>query len=125
MREGNNGYSNTQDFDFQPLGQAIKHAREMRGITREQLAEQLDYAPRHLQAIENKGQHPSFQLFVQLVQMFDIPVDQFLFPDRSSMQHNMLRRQLDAQLDMLDDRELLVVEGTIQGLLKARRCNNC
>ena len=68
-------------FNFMPMGQAIKRERERRGITREQLAEMLDYAPRHLQSIENEGQHPSLQLFVQLVTMFDISVDPFLFPD--------------------------------------------
>ena len=33
-------------FDFMALGQAIKKAREAKGMTREQLAEILDVAPR-------------------------------------------------------------------------------
>ena len=41
----------TGTFDFMPIGQAIKKARERSGITREQLAEQLDITPRHLQSI--------------------------------------------------------------------------
>ena len=117
MREGNNGYSNTQDFDFQPLGQAIKKAREARGITREQLAEILDYAPRHIQSIENEGQHPSLQLFIQLVRMFDIPVDQYLFPDEES---SAIRHQVDATLRRLTDAELTVVDATAHALLLAR-----
>lgn len=44
-------------FDFMALGQAIKKAREAKGMTREQLAEILDVAPRHLQSIENEGQY--------------------------------------------------------------------
>ena len=35
-------------FDFMPLGQAIKKARESKGMTREQLAEIIGYAPRHI-----------------------------------------------------------------------------
>ena len=51
-------------FDFMPLGQAIKKARESKGMTREQLAEIIGYAPRHIQAIENEGQHPrAYQRF--------------------------------------------------------------
>ena len=46
-------------FDFMALGQAIKKAREAKGMTREQLAEILGVAPRHLQSIENEGQ-PEF-----------------------------------------------------------------
>jgi ribosome-binding protein aMBF1 (putative translation factor) len=83
MSDGENGTSNGAEFDFTPIGQAIKEARETNGITREQLAEQLDYAARHIQSIENEGQHPSFQLFTQLVTMFDISVDQYIFPEKN------------------------------------------
>lgn len=121
MREGSNGYSDAETFDFFPLGQTIKRAREAQGITREQLAEQLDYAPRHLQSIENKGQHPSFQLFVQLVTMFHISVDQFLYPEQQL--ENDKRRQVDTLLDLLDERDLVVIESTIMGLLKAKKYN--
>ena len=50
------------EFDFMPIGQAIKKAREAKGMTREQLAGIIGYAPRHIQAIENEGQYPSFEL---------------------------------------------------------------
>lgn len=120
MRDGRNGYSDLPEYDFRPIGKAIKQAREARGITREQLAEQLDYAPRHIQAIENEGQHPSFQLLAQLVTMFDVSVDQFLFPAQHAA-GSTLRNQLGIQLDGLTERELMVVAGTLQGLLHARR----
>ena len=42
MDERNNDF----DFDFMPIGQAIKKAREARGMTREQLAGIIGYAPR-------------------------------------------------------------------------------
>ena len=63
MDERNNDF----DFDFMPIGQAIKKAREARGMTREQLAGIIGYAPRHIQSIENEGQHPSIELFIQLI----------------------------------------------------------
>ena len=50
--------NNDFDFDFTPIGQAIKKARTAKGMTREQLARIVDYDPRHLQAIENEGQKP-------------------------------------------------------------------
>lgn len=106
-------------FDFMALGQAIKKAREAKGMTREQLAELLDIAPRHIQAIENEGQHPSFQLFIRLVTMFDISVDQYIFTDKVTAK-STLRRQIDAILDGFDDNELTVIEGTAKGICKAR-----
>ena len=51
MSDGKNGFSDFTEFDFKPIGMAIKKARESQGITREQLSEKIDYAPRHIQAI--------------------------------------------------------------------------
>lgn len=62
--------NNDFDFDFTSIGQAIKKAREKTGMTREQLARIVDYDPRHLQAVENEGQYPSIELFIQLITMF-------------------------------------------------------
>lgn len=119
MNGGKNGFSNSTEFDFRPIGQAIKKAREAQDITREQLSEIIDYAPRHIQSIENEGQHPSFQLFTQLVTMFNISVDPYIFPDKTSNK-STLRRQVDMLLDKLDDKELSVIEATIKGLYKAK-----
>ena len=111
--------NNDFDFDFTPIGQAIKKARTSQGMTREQLASSVDYDPRHLQAIENEGQYPSLELFIQLVTMFNISVDEYIFPQKE-VKKSSVRRRLDAQLDILDDRELSVIEATVNGLCKAK-----
>ena len=111
--------NNDFDFDFTPIGQAIKKARTSQGMTREQLARIVDYDPRHLQAIENEGQYPSLELFIQLVTMFNISVDEYILPQKE-VKKSSVRRRLDAQLDILDDRELSVIEATVNGLCKAK-----
>ena len=115
MDERNNDF----DFDFMPIGQAIKKAREARGMTREQLSEIIGYAPRHIQAIENEGKYPSIELFIQLIQMFDVSGDEYIFPNKE-VKKSSVRRRLDAQLDNLDDKELSVIEATVNGLCKAK-----
>ena len=115
MDERNNDF----DFDFMPIGQAIKKAREARGMTREQLSGIIGYAPRHIQAIENEGKYPSIELFIQLIQMFDVSVDEYIFPDKE-VKKSSVRRRLDSQLDKLDDKELSVIEATVNGLCKAK-----
>jgi len=70
----------TTKYDFKAMGQAIKEARL------------------------RKGQHPSFQVFITLMTLFHISVDQFLFPDEESKKSTH-RRQLDAELDGLDDKD--------------------
>ena len=111
--------NNNFEFDFTPIGQAIKQAREARGMTREELAELLDYASRHIQAIENEGQYPSFELFIQLVTMFDISVDEYIFPNKKAAKSSV-RRQVDKLLDSLPDKDLYVIEGTAKGIQRAR-----
>ena len=115
MDERNNDF----DFDFMPIGQAIKKAREARGMTREELSGIIGYAPRHIQAIENEGKYPSIELFIQLIQMFDVSVDEYIFPNKE-VKKSSVRRRLDAQLDKLDDKELSVIEATVNGLCKAK-----
>lgn len=115
MDERNNDF----DFDFTPIGQAIKKSREARGMTREQLSGIIGFAPRHIQAIENEGQYPSIELFIQLITMFDVSVDEYIFPNKE-VKISSVRRRLDAQLDKLDDRELSVIEATVNGLCKAK-----
>lgn len=115
MDERNNDF----DFDFTPIGQAIKKAREARGMTREQLAGIIGYVPRHIQAIENEGQYPSIELFIQLLTMFDVSVDEYIHSDKAAVKSSV-RRRLDALLDRLDDRELTVIEATVNGLCKAK-----
>ena len=111
--------NNDFDFDFKTIGQAIKKARTAKGMTRDELARIVDYDPRHLQAIENEGQYPSLELFIQLVTMFGVSVDEYIFPD-NEVKRSSVRRRLDTELDKLNDKELSVVEATVNGLCKAK-----
>lgn len=109
----------TFDFNFMPLGQAIKKAREAKGTTREHLAEIVDYSTRHIQSVENEGQFPSIELFFQLVTMFDVSVDECIYSDKK-VAKNSTRRRLDALLDKLNDNELSIIEATANGICKAK-----
>ena len=70
---------NKVKYDFTAFGQAIKEARKAKGISRNQLADKLNIAPRYIASIENSGQHPSLQIFYELVTLLDISVDHVLF----------------------------------------------
>lgn len=106
-------------YDFMAMGQAIKEARLKQGWTRERLAQEVDLAPRYIMSLDNKGQHPSFQVFVELMTLFNISVDQFLFPD-TKKEKSTRRRQLDAALDELDEKDYIVLEATANGLKAAK-----
>ena len=109
----------THTFDFRPLGLAIREARERAGLSRNDLGDKVFYGERHIADIENVGSHPSFQLFHDLVTMFNISVDEYFYP-AEKVAKNTARRQIETALNLLSDNELKIIQGTIDGILNSR-----
>ena len=109
----------TQTFDFRPLGLAIREARERAGLSRNDLGDKVFYGERHIADIENIGSHPSFQLFHDLVTMFNISVDEYFYPAENVVK-STARHQIETSLDLLSDNELKIIQGTIDGILNSR-----
>ena len=112
-------HNTNERYDFKAIGQAVKKARESQGLIREKVAEILELAPRYLMSIENTGQHPSLQKFYEIVTLFNISVDGFFFPDTTGSK-NTRRRQLDAMIDGMDEKELSIITATARAILKAK-----
>ena len=104
-------------FDFHGLGAALKRAREEKGWTQAYVAELVDRDSRTIMNIENKGQ--CFDLFVKLITMFDISVDQFIHADGGA-QTSSCRKHIDVLLNSMNEKELVVIEATAEGIKKAR-----
>ena len=108
-----------EKIDFGPYGSAIKAARTGQKESRNKVGDEMYLSPRYLANIENKGQHPSLQIFFELMSRYHISVDQFLFGD-TTYGKTTLRRQLDALADELTDREIGSIIATVQAVLDAR-----
>ncbi len=104
-------------YDFKAFGQAIKAARKSKGISRNQLADQMHIAPRYIASIENSGQHPSLQIFYELVTLLDVSVDQFFFPNKETDKSTQ-RRQLESLLDDMSDKGLRIVTATAKEIME-------
>ena len=65
-------------YDFKAFGAAIKAARTGRKESRKKVSDEMYISPRYLANIENNGQHPSLQIFFELMLRYNISVDQFL-----------------------------------------------
>ena len=109
-----------EKYNFKPLGQAIKAARKLKGLSRNQLADKLYIAPRYIASIENSGQHPSLQIFYELVTLLDVSVDQFFFPDKE-VSESTARRQLETLLDEMSEGELVIMSAAAKGIIEARK----
>ena len=106
-------------FDFHGLRFALKQAREEKGWTQAYVAELVGKTDRTIMNIENKGQRPSFNLFFKLVTLFDISVDQFFYTE-GQRGENSCRKHIDVLLSSMNEKELVVMEATAEGLKKAR-----
>ena len=66
-----------EKIDFRPYGAAIKSARKGHKESRNKVGERNVPVPRYLANIENKGQHPSVQIFLGA----HVPLSYFRGPD--------------------------------------------
>ena len=112
-------YQYDKNLDFHALGREIKRKREAKGWTQEYLAQLVDRTPRSIMYMENRGQHPSLNVFYKLVTLLEISVDQFFFPDKLNGE-STCRKHIDVLLNSMDEKELTVLEATAEGLQKAR-----
>ena len=106
-------------YDFRAFGLAIKEARKKQGLTREQVGAMIEIDPRYLTNIENKGQHPSLQVFYDLVTLLNVSVDEIFLPTSDKVKSTR-RRQLEQQLDTFDDKDLVVMESVAAGIIKSK-----
>lgn len=106
-------------YDFRAFGLAIKSARKKQNLTREQVGAMIEIDPRYLTNIENKGQHPSLQVFYDLVSLLNVSVDEFFLP-ASDLEKSTRRRQLEKRLDNLSDKDLVIMESVADGIIKSK-----
>ena len=106
-------------IDFKPYGAAIKAGRTKQKESRNKAADALFISPRYLANIENKGQHPSVQVFLELVSRYHISVDQILYGNEAA-DKSTERRQIEILLDELTDAEIKILTATAQAILDAR-----
>lgn len=65
------------------------------------------------------GQHPSVQIFFELMLRYDISVDQFLFSEKET-EKSTQRRQLDTLLDSMAKKDLTIITATAKGIQEAK-----
>ena len=106
-------------YDFRAFGLAIKEARKKQGLTREQVGAMIEIDPRYLTNIENKGQHPSLQVFYDLVSLLHVSVDEFFLP-ANNLVKSTRRLQIEKYMDSFTDKELSLMESLASGINEAR-----
>jgi len=102
--------SHCLNLDFRAIGEAIKNARKERKWSRVQASVKVGISAGYLSAIENRGKKPGFDVFVSLLSLFSLSADELLFPESLTPTKSSARRQIDAVMDTMSDKELLVIK---------------
>ena len=106
-------------YDFKAFGAAIKAAQLERKESRKKVCDEMYLSPRYLANIENKGQHPSLQIFFELMLRYNISVDQFLLERPTGK--NTQRRQLDTLLDGMSNKGIQIIAATAKEIAEIER----
>ena len=109
-------------YDFKAFGAAIKAARLERKESRKKVCDEMYLSPHHLANIENKGQHPSLQIFFELMLRYNISVDQFLLERPTGK--NTQRRQLDVLLDGMGDDGIRVITAAAKEIVQIEQAQS-
>lgn len=106
-------------MDFHALGEAIKRKWIEQGWTQEYLAQLMDRSARSIMYFENRGKHPSLDVFYKLVTLLGISVDRFFFPqEHTGANENLLK--IDIRLKSVDERETAILLSTAVGICGSR-----
>lgn len=113
------GKKTSKKIRLQAFGEAIKVARKERKESRKKVSDEMYISPRYLANIENNGQHPSLQIFFELMLRYHISVDQFLLD--TPPEKNTQRRQLDALLDDMSDTGIQILTATAKEIIEVEK----
>ena len=107
-----------EGFDFHGFGQAMKQARNAKGMTQAQLAEKVGLVSKTVTNIESQKQPPSFVSFVRIVTFLNMSVDGFLFKREQEKDDNGRRKHIDVLLASMGEKQLMVMEATAEALIR-------
>ena len=96
-------------MDQKAIGKRIKSAREKKGLTQEQLAEQVNLSPMHISVIERGNKLPRLETLIKIANVLDVSADTLL----QDVVNNQIKLRtseasnLIAQLSRKDQRRVL------------------
>jgi transcriptional regulator with XRE-family HTH domain len=102
---------------FDSFGEDVKSAREVLGLSRKALAEIINIDPRYLANIENSGSLPSLPIFHELVSLCCLPVEKYFYPGADE-QESEEQKRVNLKLRLCPEKDLPIVESTIDGAIK-------
>lgn len=87
-------------MNLKAIGKRIKLAREAKGLTQEQLAEQVNLSTSHISAIERGVKQPKLVTFVEIINVLEVDANSIL-TDVLSVSYEIISSQLSIRMSTL------------------------
>lgn len=95
-------------IDYYGIGQRIKRIRKARGLSQEQLAEQVDISTTHMSHIENANTKLSLAVFVGIAEALEVSADTLLY-DSSKASVEYAINAVNAIMASCDPRQACII----------------
>jgi transcriptional regulator with XRE-family HTH domain len=105
------------NISFASLGEDIKEARKVMGISRKRLAEMVNIVPRYLANIENSGSLPSLPIFCELIKVCALPVERYFY-QMNQDQDSHRRIRTANKLKLCPEQYLPIIEACIDEAIR-------
>lgn len=102
---------------FETFGKDVQMAREAVGLSRRELAEQINIDPRYLANIELEETIPSMPVVMQLIRLCKLPAERYFNPGLIR-EDSEQRQRTSHKLQLCPEKYLPIVEGVIDGAIK-------
>ena len=101
----------------QSFGTALKKARQENRLTQAELAEKLDISLSYLKDLEYFRSLPSLELFVNVIEMFNLSADEVIHPETNKSSSTY--QKIDRLLQRCDEAQLNVILATAEAMIGA------
>lgn len=105
-------------MNYYEIGERIRRFRKARGLTQNELAEQLGISTIHLSHIETGTSKLSLSVFVKISEVLEIQADELLH-DAPEVNTTTFRNELISILETCDTTELKIILETTKALKTA------
>lgn len=105
------------DIDFDKVGQRVRMARQMRGMTQAELGELVDCSNNHMSHIESGQTKVSLSLLLKLSYALDTSLDYFLLDTPYARREAMIDNEINQKLAKCDRQTLLAVNKMLDLLI--------
>lgn len=95
-------------MDIKLIGQRIQMARKQKGMTVEQIAEELGFATESVSHIEGGSSRPSLRTFLRIADILDVSLD--FLAGRTLLPQESLITELSAKNELTPTQEKLLLE---------------